>query len=43
MQTAEEKHRQWTEFYQRAQDLLKRGPGALRALTRVELSSLIDE
>jgi uncharacterized membrane protein SpoIIM required for sporulation len=43
MQTAEEKHRQWTEFYQRAQDLLKRGPGALRALTRAELASLIDE
>jgi uncharacterized membrane protein SpoIIM required for sporulation len=43
MQTAEEKHRQWTQFYLRAQNLLKRGPAALRALARAELSSLIDE
>jgi uncharacterized membrane protein SpoIIM required for sporulation len=43
METAEEKQRRWTEFFARAQNLLKRRPKSLRRLSGPELTGLIDE
>jgi uncharacterized membrane protein SpoIIM required for sporulation len=43
MPTAQDKQEQWTRFFSRAQNLLKRGPRALRKLSGSELSSLIDD
>ena len=43
MQTAEDKHNQWSRFADRVQSLLSRGPKSLRQLSSAELSSLIDD
>ncbi len=43
MPAVEDKQEQWTRFRSRAEDLLKRGPRALRKLSGAELTSLIDD
>jgi uncharacterized membrane protein SpoIIM required for sporulation len=43
MEDRGEKLEQWTRFYQRAQELLRGGPRALRKLSAAELARLIDD
>jgi uncharacterized membrane protein SpoIIM required for sporulation len=43
MQDAAEKLEQWSRFYRRANDLLRRGRRALRRLSGAELTQLIDD